>query len=723
MMSKKRGDRQQSWELLLKDIDNVIAGKKLAVKNHSINIPYIARNDPPPRQVRRPMLKILLTASVLLNLILFAYFLSREFLDKSMDGTRSKEVSIVALKPEVLNKTKNTLPQKDMMPPVLKKNLPVDLGLASPPSNVIVTVEPGMKKDMTVDFGDGVKIDLVLIQPGTFMMGKEARKVTLTKPFYIGKHEVTQAQWQAVTGYNPSYFKNGEESGKRPVEGVTWDDINSNFLPKLEGRMPKCWTVRLPTEAEWEYSCRAGTEGDYAGALDAMGWYKSNSGGTTHPVGQKKANAWGLYDMYGNVWELCRDWHGKYPDSEVTDPTGPPSGAGRVIRGGSCDFDAMYSNSVSRDSVFTNYNWRGGSAPPPPAPAVNPGTPPGFYKGFRLVVDILNDTKPEARPVDGKDWTVPDIRMEFIWIKSLSSWVGKYEVTNGEYRKFKPAHDSKSSGNNSLNDDRQPVTFVNYGDATEYAKWLTETERKSGRLPAGYSYRLPTNTEWTTFCQCGDNREYPWGSSMPPKYGNYGLDGYYDSFTATCPVEQSGRNDWGQYGVGGNVWECTVKSSTDLSFDAWRGASWQDSLLANLRSSYRLDNNALGRYSDRGFRLVLVCFAVDIPVSGLKQNTDTQSAMPQTTVSDTNSKKHDSKLADTKDKLTEFITDLTSADWDKLPGVVLKVSADRVAKAFKDTTNAFIKNGEDCYAVPHPADYPTENYSGEIRVKIVPMVE
>ena len=208
--------------------------------------------------------------------------------------------------------------------------------------------------------------------------------------------------------------------------------------------------------------------------------------------------------------------------------------------------------------------------------------------------------KSKLCPVLGNDWAIPDIGMEFVWIKALDCWVGKYEVTNGEYRKYKADHDSKDY----FNGNRQPVVYVNYDNATEYAKWLTERERKA--IPAGYIYRLPTEKEWTTFCQCGDNREYPWGNEWPPKYGNYGsMVGYYDDFFETCPVENSGKNDWGLYGVGGNVWECTIKSSSDLSFDAWRGASWCNDYPGDLRSAYHGVYSALDRGNVIGFRLVL----------------------------------------------------------------------------------------------------------------------
>jgi formylglycine-generating enzyme required for sulfatase activity len=158
-----------------------------------------------------------------------------------------------------------------------------------------------------------VALDLVLIQPGSFTMGddggdgsaeKPAHKVTISKPFYLGKYEVTQDQWEAVMGANPSYFKGPEN----PVEDVSWDDCQK-FLKKLNERLPGTGgTVRLPTEAEWEYACRAGTTtkysfGDTRSDLGEYAWYGGNSHNKNHPVGEKKPNAWGLYDIHGNVCE------------------------------------------------------------------------------------------------------------------------------------------------------------------------------------------------------------------------------------------------------------------------------------------------------------------------------------------------------------------------------------------------------------------------------------
>ena len=213
----------------------------------------------------------------------------------------------------------------------------------------------GLPVEKVVDLGDGVKLELVLIPAGRFRMGSPADKyrgdpeplhwVVLTRPFYIGKHEVTQEAWEKVMGNNPSRCK----GAKNPVERVSWDDCQE-FLKKLNALTPtplprgegQGVRARLPTEAEWEWACRAGTKtrfcsGDDDGGLAAYAWCEDNSGSMIHPVGAKKPNAWGLCDMHGNVPEWCGDWYGDdyYAKSPRYDPTGPAAGSCRVLRGGS----------------------------------------------------------------------------------------------------------------------------------------------------------------------------------------------------------------------------------------------------------------------------------------------------------------------------------------------------------------------------------------------------
>jgi formylglycine-generating enzyme required for sulfatase activity len=177
---------------------------------------------------------------------------------------------------------------------------------------------------------------------------KPAHAVTLTQPFYMGKYDVTQEQYQQVVGTNPSNFK-GKDN---PVEQVSWDEAQT-FCKKLTEQTKQ--TARLPTEAEWEYSCRAGTtttyySGDSEADLARVAWYSENSEETTYSVGQKEPNAFGLYDMHGNVWQWCQDRYADdyYGKSVAENPQGPAQGTDRVMRGGSWFGDPVYCRSASR---------------------------------------------------------------------------------------------------------------------------------------------------------------------------------------------------------------------------------------------------------------------------------------------------------------------------------------------------------------------------------------
>jgi formylglycine-generating enzyme required for sulfatase activity len=204
-------------------------------------------------------------------------------------------------------------------------------------------------------------IKFVLIPAGSFMMGstngeadeKPVHQVTISQAFYMGRYEVTQGQWQAVMGSNPSHFK--DCGGNCPVEEVSWDDAQ-DFINKLNENNDG-FKYRLPTEAEWEYACRAGTTGDYAGNLKKMAWYLINSGFKTHPVGGKQPNGFGLYDMHGNVSEWCQDWYDEdyYASSPATDPQGPSSGHRRVLRGGEWQLLPTDLRSACRSDLMPDY--------------------------------------------------------------------------------------------------------------------------------------------------------------------------------------------------------------------------------------------------------------------------------------------------------------------------------------------------------------------------------
>ena len=207
----------------------------------------------------------------------------------------------------------------------------------------------------TIDLGNGVSMEFVLIPPGSFSMGSPdsekdsygdegpVRRVQITKAFYMGRYEVTQDQYMAVMGRNPSKF-----SGRNlPVETVSWEEAVA-FCRKIGGR--------LPTEAEWEYACRAGSETQFCygddpnyAQLGEYAWYPGNSGSTIHAIGQKKPNSFGLYDMHGNVYEWCSDWFAAYANEQTVDPVGPPSGQSRVCRGGGWRRFARYCRSAARN--------------------------------------------------------------------------------------------------------------------------------------------------------------------------------------------------------------------------------------------------------------------------------------------------------------------------------------------------------------------------------------
>jgi len=242
-----------------------------------------------------------------------------------------------------------------------------------------------------------VPLQLTLIPPGSFLMGAQPGEqdsadeefpqhpVTLSKGFYMAGDLTTQALWKALMGANPSWFSLGAGGSStndftRPVEFVSWNDVNAantGFLALLNAATaatrPTGMAFRLPTEAEWEYACRAGTTtrfywGDdpsYA-TLNQYAWWLGNSGATTHPVaslGGGSANPFGLFDINGNVWEWCGDWYGSYTVASETDPTGPATGTYHVVRGGSWYHGNSYCRSANRsysgpDDRFSSIGFR-----------------------------------------------------------------------------------------------------------------------------------------------------------------------------------------------------------------------------------------------------------------------------------------------------------------------------------------------------------------------------
>ncbi|MBC8869645.1 MAG: HEAT repeat domain-containing protein [Planctomycetes bacterium] len=273
-----------------------------------------------------------------------------------------------------------------------------------------------------VDYTNSIGMKFRLIPPGEFLMGsteeEKARfleeaeatndrwskerlryegpqhRVRITRPYYLGKYEVTQGQWQAVMGNNPSRCK---ESPAHPVEQVSWDAVQL-FLAKLNGRASaEKMRFALPSEAQWELACRAGTTtvrhcGDSEAALQEHGWVKANSGGKTHPVGQLRPNAFGLYDVHGNVWECCADWYTPYARAPVDDPSGRPKGTLRVNRGGSWNGSAVSCRSARRDFIEPHRSFN--------------------FVGFRMALVLPSAQLAEAGDPESKTPAIPTIPPE-----------------------------------------------------------------------------------------------------------------------------------------------------------------------------------------------------------------------------------------------------------------------------------------------------------------------
>ena len=285
------------------------------------------------------------------------------------DGYESEE-GMVKLKPSAPSDLQIRL-SKEAVAAVSNANdvMQDNVSESSTSSSQSATTSSGFSSTSSVSFGsneisitvkNGISIDMVKVEAGTFMMGatsemknsdkyeKPVHQVTLTHDYYMGKYEVTQALWQAVMGSNPSISK----GDNLPVEKVSWDD-SQKFISKLNSMTGR--KFRLPTEAEWEYAARGGKKScgyQYSGSstISDVAWYDGNSGNKTHPVGTKQANELGIFDMSGNVYEWCQDRYGSYVSLSQTNPTGAVSGSYRVCRGGSWHGNAICCRSSYRSN-------------------------------------------------------------------------------------------------------------------------------------------------------------------------------------------------------------------------------------------------------------------------------------------------------------------------------------------------------------------------------------
>jgi formylglycine-generating enzyme required for sulfatase activity len=485
----------------------------------------------------------------------------------------------------------------------------------------------------TVLLGDGISLELVRCEAGTFTMGSPTdeagrgigetpHQVTLTKPFWLGKTEVAQAQWKALMRDNPSEFKGND----LPVENVSWCDAMSfcNKLTEREAdRIPAGYEYRLPTEAEWEYACRAGSSGPYAGngKADDLGWYKSNSDKKTHPVKQKQPNGWGLYDMHGNVSEWCYDCSDISSESTVTDPVGEPSVSRksssrilRVYRGGCwCSVIGCYRAAFRcwdfQDSRCNYVGFRVALAP------VVSALRRQDQDAKSKTISLTNGVKLEllhcpdgtfmmGSPVDEANRRDNEPLHRVILTNPF--WIGKTEVTQSQWMTVMGNNPSKHQGGDL------PVEMVSWNDAMAFCARLNEYAKKTGKLPNGYEYRLPTEAEWEYACRAGTNTPYA-GFTSPKDLGWY-TD---NSGGQTHPVGQKQPNAWGLYDMRGNVWEwCQDKGGSypatavinPIGFEGGnpvlRGASW-GSVADYCRSALRHGGGVTYVERDVGFRIVL----------------------------------------------------------------------------------------------------------------------
>jgi len=421
-------------------------------------------------------------------------------------------------------------------------------------------------------------------------------------------------------GTNPSHFKNNPQN---PVEMVSWHDAQA-FCQKLSQITGK--TYRLPTEAEWEYACRAGTTtryyfGDDANQLEDYAWYSGNSQNTTHPVGQKKPNAWGLYDMSGNVWEWCEDnWHNSY--AWVTNNSNV-----HIIRGGSwCSYPS------GCRSAFRGFNSQGRSSrgfrvvcvptvtstqlpiatvTSTPLPKVVPTPLTNFTEKISKGITLEMVGLPAGQFLMGSpdsDRDARDFEKPQHPVKINSFAIGKYPVTQAQYEAvmgYNPSHFS--------NNPQNPVESSS-DNAQAFCQKLSQI--------TGKTYRLPTEAEWEYACRAGTTTRFYFGDDAN-QLGDYA---WYEgnSGGTTHPVGQKKPNAWGLYDMHGNVWEwCednwhdSYKSAPsdgsawlikDNDYQILRGGSWYG--LPNLcRSAYRNFNyRRLYLYFnfDYGFRVVCV---------------------------------------------------------------------------------------------------------------------
>ena len=493
---------------------------------------------------------------------------------------------------------------------------------------------------------------------GSFLMGspeteigrlidETQHEVSLTHGFWMQETPVTQALWLKITGTNPSYCRG---SAARPVEGVNWNDC-VGFLSKLNagGFAPRGWRFDFPTESEWEYACRAGADTSYAFGDEAShesGNFQHYVGETT-PVKSYAPNAWGFYDMHGNVWEWCADLSCPYPTSPTVNPLGASENAFRVLRGGSWNCNASQSRSSSRNyaeasarssdfgfrlvlrktSAFNSFE-KVVAVAPKPAVAATPAVAPSPLISYRLKNDIgapinvkIGNEEvtfrycPSGRTLIGSDELEPNRGYDEILhevILTRGFWLMETPVTNSLWNEIE-----LYNPNPWCACDDRPVANVSWEKCNDFIRKLNEREL----APKGMTFSLPTESEWEYACRAGSCTPFSVGGSLENDDLNVVS---YETFSRRRKIPNPPSvmsfepNAWGLYDMHGCVWEWCVdwydgyptKTVSDPvgralgRYRVIRGGSWKEPAV-NCRSSSRACESPKKSRDDIGFRLAL----------------------------------------------------------------------------------------------------------------------
>lgn len=585
---------------------------------------------------------------------------------------------------------------------------PTAMGKAAPPAGgptsrlLTAGSVPGQRWD-----GNGAQISLCWCPPGTFVMGSPESEmeagagvrlgedqipVTLTHGFWMGRYEVTQEQWQKVMGTTLAQqaqrtTPRGNFAGQGanyPMYFVNHEEV-TEFCRKLteqerqSGNLSAGWEYRLPTEAQWEYACRAGTQtpfsfgaelnGDQANCNGVVPYGTSEPGpnlGRTAPCGSYQPNAFGLFDMHGNVAEWCRDWAAPVDSETVVpkqavDPAGPDDGTERMIRGGGWNYPAGFCRSATRMNkglpslgapslgfrVICEPTLKS-SVPSSPAPmtTANPQLAVGNAESF-------------AGVSAGQEWSGNGLGMKFCWCPAGSFamgsvpnergrgnredqaevtltrgfWLGKYEVTQGEWERLMGStvlEQAKKGGAVKSNfgvGETFPMYYVSHDEALDFCRKLTDQERQAGTLPPGWQYRLPTEAQWEFACRAGTATPFSFGMALNGDKANcnghfpYGTAKQGTNLKKAKPVGTFKPNAFGLFDMHGNVWEWCRDSFSESSsrsstsrplidpqgqsglYRALRGGGWDSNAVA-CRSACRFGNPPANRYNIVGFRVV-----------------------------------------------------------------------------------------------------------------------